>query len=134
MTIATFRRRRLQRRVLVLALPWLTLRLLLPAAVMPVVADGHVALDLCTAQGLQLAQPVAGHDSPDHPGGEGPGTRGHDAPCAFAASATAAPAPHPGAAPVVAAIPFDAATATAPGFFQPSILRAQSPRATPFFS
>jgi len=136
MTIAAFRHRRLQRHVLALALPWLVLRLLLPAGFMPVVADGRAALDLCTAQGLQLAQPVGGPGSPDHPGGEAPGTRGHDAPCAFAASATAAPAPapHTDAAPVVAAIPFDTTIPAAPGFVQPSILRAQSPRAPPFLS
>lgn len=132
--IAAFRHHRLQRRVLALALPWLVLRLLLPAGIMPVLADGRVALDLCTAQGLQLARPVGGLGSPDHPDSGTPDARGHDAACGFAASAFAAPAPQTSAAPIVAALPFDPATAAAPGFFQPSILRAQSPRAPPFVS
>jgi hypothetical protein len=127
MTLAALRHRRLQRRVLALAVPWLALRLLLPAGFMPIVADGHVALDLCTPQGLQFAVPGTDHDG-------SPGARGHVAPCAFAACALAAPPPAACGGPVAALAADATHFATPQGIIQPSILRAQSPRAPPRFS
>jgi hypothetical protein len=103
MNLGSWRRNRLRERVLLWLLPALVFRAFIPAGFMP--ASGHgLMLELCSAAGYGAAfveyEPAASGD-----GHAGDVAGGHE-PCAFAASASAAPSPSV-AAIVLAASSFD---------------------------
>ncbi len=105
--------------VVLLARPALVFRLAIPAGFMPGVgADHQVTLKMCHGAGPLPAAPT------DEP-------QGHEAPCAYAASATTAPPP---AAIVQVAGATGATASRETTFTQPAlrpVFRAQSPRAPP---
>lgn len=78
-----------------LAMAALTVKLLVPAGFMVGVADGRVALQICSGFGPVVVAPVADHAMADHHDMTGPGMTGHDGtehagiemPCPFAALA-----------------------------------------------
>ncbi len=126
---------RAARRILILVLPLLALRLLIPAGFMPVADAGGLAIGLCPG----VTVPAAGtpahdmhhmHHGAGHGGGQPAGE--HHAPCLFAASSAPAFAPAALAGQLVLpartlrTLPAQARTATIS-----SIERAQSPRAPP---
>lgn len=115
-----------------LLLPFVLLRLLVPAGFMPMTQAGTLSLGLCPGEAAMAGQDDAHamhHD--DHPG-QGQPQGDHHAPCAFAASAAAASAPDLPAlrmarvAQRAAPLPAQALTTSIPAIF-----RAQSPRAPP---
>ncbi|HEY2275568.1 MAG TPA: hypothetical protein VGH61_08705 [Steroidobacteraceae bacterium] len=123
-----------RRRRMLLALPVLVLRALLPVGFMPVSDRGGFHIDFCPGEaqppGALAAQPLAHHH---HHGGadHGAPSPASHAPCLFALSGSPAFAP---AAPAVAPPP-PAASALAADLTSrvslPAILRAQSARAPP---
>jgi hypothetical protein len=124
---------RTKRRLLILVLPLLMMRLLVPSGFMPMAGTGGLGIALCPAEaGLPAAH--AGHamHHAGHAGGEHPPSEEHHAPCLFAASA--AP-PVPATALLAASPPASAVAALLPAQVRasalPVILRAQSARAPP---
>ena len=110
MTLGRLRARQSREWVILLLLPALAWRLLVPAGFMPAAGDG-VALTMQMCHGdaqSSLVIRLAGK-------GEGAGDHDapHDAPCAFAASATVAP-PASAAAPVDAVPPIGLALPSRP--------------------
>jgi hypothetical protein len=116
------------RALLLVVLPALVLRALIPFGFMPVAARGGPAMQLCPGAAA-MAGALPGHHH--HPPGGAPGSAAHNTLCVFAASAA------PAVAPVAAAIPLRAANVTcaeqssANSLRLPSILRTQSARAPP---
>ena len=98
MNLGRLRARRPREWVILLLLPALAWRLLVPAGFMPAAGDGGtLTMQMCHGDAQSsIVIRLAGR-------GETPGDRTapHDSPCAFAASAAAAP-------PVVALVPFAA--------------------------
>ena len=124
---------------MLLALPALLLRALVPPGFMPVAEEQGLSIELCPdagalPPGIALTASAHSHHHAHHHGAGGPDSSSatHHAPCLFTASATLAAAPAevallaPGPAPHVAAEP-----ARGPQLHLPSIVRVQSPRGPP---
>lgn len=120
-------RRRVRGWVALLLAPALALRLLVPDGFMAGSADGTLTVQMCHGDGRSsmVIRSTQGEQSPAPHGGD------HAAPCVFAA--TAATAPPPLAANVLAGAPVpqvpESARITAP--LLRSLHRTQSPRAPP---
>lgn len=123
---------------LLLALPALVLRALIPTGFMPVATELGLNLELCPDAAVLppglVAAAVHAHHHHQHfgHGVPEPASATHHAPCLFAASATLAPAP----SAVLMLRPQPAGSdvsgqAPAVRTFVPSILRAQSARSPP---
>ena len=140
--LTSLRARRLRLPLLVLlVLPALTLRALIPMGFMPEVgAGGGISIGLCPGDAAVLDSaltdyapgPHAAHHHTHHAGG-GPGAPGstHHGPCLFAASGAAALTPALPALTLVVPAPGRVPEFSASGVFSPSILRTQSPRGPP---
>lgn len=120
-------RRRVRNLVALLLAPALALRLLVPEGFMAGGADGALTMQMChgDAQSAIVIRATQGGEAPAPHGG------GHQAPCVFAA--TAATAPPPLAAFVLAGAPVpqapESARIAAP--LLRSLHRTQTPRAPP---
>jgi hypothetical protein len=120
-------RRRVRGWVALLLAPALALRLFVPAGFMAASADGALSMQMChgDARSAIVIRTTQGGEVPAPHGGD------HQAPCVFAATAAAAPPPL--AAIVLAGAPVpqapESARIAAP--FLRSIHRTQSPRAPP---
>jgi hypothetical protein len=132
MDLGRLRTRKLREQVILLLLPLLAFRLLVPDGFMPRFgADHTVTMQMCHGDAQSAATMRLLHDQPAPmaPGNDD-GAR-HDAPCVFAASAGAAPAPFlpllPNAAPTPDAVLLPALITPAPRFTH----RTQSARAPP---
>jgi hypothetical protein len=123
--------RRRARRILGAVLPLLLLRVLVPAGFMPVAGPGGLSVGLCPGEAAMAAGSHPRHvsDGVRH-GGPAPAGE-HRVPCLFAASAAAAFAPAAVSLPVADLRPIAPAAATPATRSEPSIYRAQSPRAPP---
>ena len=121
-----------QERVILLLLPLLAFRLLVPDGFMPRFGAGHtVSMQMCHGDAQSAAAMRLLHDQPASPAPDNQGGARHDAPCVFAASAGAAPVPLvptlPDAAPTPDALPLPALVTPAPRLTH----RTQSARAPP---
>jgi len=124
---------RQRRLTLLLVLPALLLRALIPAGFMPLAGASGAYLGLCPGAGpATTASEVLGyrtHQHPTHDQGGAPGTH-HHAACIFSLGATTASA---AALPIVPAIAPTTGPAAIAGslVLLPTILRAQSSRGPP---
>lgn len=118
-----------RRHWVLLVVPALALRALIPVGFMPVAAADGLSIELCPDAGAAPFERAAHDPLAHHHHQHGPG--GH-APCLYAASATLASAPAE-AAGLAQRAPESHAVEAAPSArtFVPSILRTQSPRAPP---
>ena len=131
MNLGRLRARELREWVILLLLPVLAFRLLVPAGFMPSFGDGlAVSMQMChgDAKSSVVMRLTGGaHEAPGGPAAN------HDAPCVFAASAAVAP-PASIAVPLAGAAPPEPPQlprVAAPSLSTPH--RPQSPRAPPSF-
>jgi len=128
MNLGRLRTPRLRERLVLLLLPLLALRLMVPAGFMPSFgSDLELSMQICHGDGraAELLRPA-----PKAPGPGDDSQASHDSPCLFAATATVAPPLPPPLAPATlrpGIAPPPVVTATAP----PPHHRPQSARAPP---
>lgn len=126
LTIRISRRHRVL--AVLLLLPALALRAVIPAGFMPGSHSGlGIAMQLCTSQGMQTVIV-----NPDGSIEKGAPSTHHDAPCSYAMSGGAAPLPelaHAESVPVAPTASFE--FAPTPAVSLPPIVRAHSPRGPP---
>jgi len=132
MYLGRLRARKLREQVILLLLPLLAFRVLVPEGFMPRFGAGHtVSMQMCHGDAQSAAAMRLLHDQPAAPAPGNHDSARHDAPCVFAASAGAAPAPLlptlPDAAPTPEAMPLPALVIPAPRVTH----RTQSARAPP---
>jgi hypothetical protein len=132
MNLGRLRARRLRERVILLLLPLLALRVLVPEGFMPRIGAGHeVSMQMCHGDAQSAAAMRLLHEQPATPTDGDHSSQRHDTPCVFAASAGATPVP------LLLALPDAAATPDAvprPTFVTPVprvTHRIQSARAPP---
>lgn len=132
MHLGRLRARKLRQQVILLLLPLLAFRLLVPDGFMPRFGAGHtVSMQMCHGDARSAAAMRLLRDQPASPTPDNHGGARHDAPCVFAASAGAAPVPLlpalPDAAPLPDALPLPALVTPVPRLTH----RTQSARAPP---
>ena len=132
MHLGRLRADRLRGRVILLLMPLVVFRLLVPDGFMPRFgADHTVSMQMCHGDVQSAAAMRLLRDQPAFPAPDNHGAASHDAPCAFAASAGAAPVPLlpalPDAAATPDALPLPALVTPAPRVTH----RIQSARAPP---
>ena len=106
MHLGRLRADRLRGRVILLLLPLVVFRLLVPDGFMPRFgADHTVSMQMCHGDAQSAAAMRLLRDQPAFPAPDDRDAASHDAPCVFAASAGAAPVPLLPALPDAAATP-----------------------------
>lgn len=106
MHLGRLRARKLREQVILLLLPLLAFRVLVPEGFMPRFGAGQtVSMQMCHGDAQSAAAMRLLHDQPASPAPDNQGAARHDAPCVFAASAGATPVPLLPALPDAAATP-----------------------------